>query len=124
MRLEGLERVQVVSRDEDHRRRTFVTERGEDLEAIEAGHLHIEEEQLGTVGLHPRNRGNAVLGLADHLDLRKGGKHRPQTGAGQRLVIDQQGSQFHPPSTRNGSSSQTRHPPWAAAPMEKRCASP
>ena len=54
--LEGAHGVRVIRRDEDRGRQDLGTERLQHLEAIDLGHLHVEEHELDLRALDQRGR--------------------------------------------------------------------
>src|SRR4051812_37675086 len=88
--VEGAQRVAVVGGDEDHERHLVDAHRLDDVEAVGAGHLHVEENE---VGLQRENRfgaGGAVAGLADQFETGFFLEERAEPLAGEGLVVDDQ----------------------------------
>ena len=86
MHLESPHSVGVVGGHENHGE--IATDQFQNFEAVELGHLHVEEEQVGLAlggGLHGLE---AVGALRDNLDFKMIGQHFPQQIAGQFFVID------------------------------------
>ncbi len=88
--LEGAQRVLVVGRDEDDHRHLVHAHRLDHLEAIELGHLQVEEDQVRADAPHGVHRGAAVRALAHQLDVALVAQQGDQPLAGQRLVVDDQ----------------------------------
>jgi hypothetical protein len=57
--------------------------------------LDVEEDHVRRQRLDPLERLDAVLRLADHLDVRPLGKNLAQPGAGRGFVVDDQRPQRH-----------------------------
>ena len=74
----------------EHDSRGTAPGRLHDLEAADAGHAHVEEQQLGRGGPDCHQRGAAIRAAADHLDLGILGKHPAQRRASGRFVVDDQ----------------------------------
>jgi hypothetical protein len=73
-----------------HARR--VRERGEalgDLEAVDAGQLHVEQHDVWTQALGGLDRRLAVLGLTGHLEALRGQQHAREAPEA-RVVVDDQ----------------------------------
>src|SRR6266545_4313827 len=58
--------ILVESSHENHRRHVFGTDRRDDVEAIELGHLDIEEDKIRLEVANCRNRLSARLALAEN----------------------------------------------------------
>ena len=70
MDLEGAHGVRVIRRDEDRGRQDLGTERLQHLEAIDLGHLHVEEHELDLRALDQRGRLDAdAVAYHDHLGI-------------------------------------------------------
>ena len=72
--VEGLYRVLIEGRRKDHVRHFHFAfdELFQDAEAIEAGHLHVEKNEIGRVLFDQRYRFHAVFALADQIDFGEG----------------------------------------------------
>ena len=92
MDVEGLQRVLVVGGDEDYHRRNLAIEGLQHTEPVHDRHLHVQEEQIGTVGTDRRHRFAAVAGLGDHLDVGLLREQGPDPLACERLVVHDAGS--------------------------------
>ena len=90
--LERAERVLVVGGDEDDRRHLLGTDGLDDAEAVDTGHLHVEEHQVGHLVLNRRDGLRAVAALAHHFDVVLLLQQRQHALARDRLVVDDQGS--------------------------------
>ena len=67
--VEGLERVLVVRGDEHRGRHVVGADGADDVEPRHAGHLHIEEHEVGLQRADGVDRGFAVVRRADDLDV-------------------------------------------------------
>ena len=85
--LEGAQGVCIIGGDEDDRRPP-VTGAAQQLEGVAAGHLHVQEHQLGLA--EQRQRVAPVAGLADQPDLGIAGEQAAQHRPRQRLIVDDQ----------------------------------
>jgi hypothetical protein len=90
--LERPQRVLIVGGHEHDQRQVPWTGLLDDVEAAEAGHLHVEQDDVGTQRLDRTHRGNAVARLSDHVDVRHRAQHQPQAVARERLVVHDQGA--------------------------------
>jgi len=95
--LERPHRVLVVGGDKDDRGSRL--EQLEHLEAIETGHLDVEEQQVRRQLSHRRDRLEAVGTLGDDLDFGVRREVLAQQRPGRRLVVDDDGAQ---PGGRGG----------------------
>jgi hypothetical protein len=93
--LERLQRVLVVGGHEDDDGRPAGTERLEDREPVQLRDLHVEEDEVGAELADRIHRLAAVAALADDLDVGLGLEEAAETIAGERLVVDDQGSDLH-----------------------------
>jgi hypothetical protein len=67
--IEGSQRISLVRRHEDDERHARHTHGGDDTEAVEAWHLHVEEHDVGPE-LPDRLDGRlAACRIADNLDI-------------------------------------------------------
>lgn len=96
---EGLDRVLGVGGDEhDHRR---ALQRGQQVEAVGAAEIDVEEDQLRRGARDGLHRVGHALGLAHDLDRGMVGQQATHRLARQMLVIDNQNpEQGSPTSTR------------------------
>ena len=85
---EGLERVPVVRRDEDCRRHLGRTHCADDIQSVHAGHLHVEEDEIGPERADRPHRRRAVRRGPRDLDRRVTGHEVLDTLAAQRLIVD------------------------------------
>jgi hypothetical protein len=58
------------------------------LDPVEVGHANVQQDDVGTQVLRLSDRGRAVGGLADDLDVRFRVEDHPEAGADERLVVD------------------------------------
>ena len=79
---------------EDDRRARLAERRG-DVESGAAGHLDVQEDDVGGERLDPFQRLDAVLGLSDHLDVRAFGEQLLEPAPRRRLVVDDERPQGH-----------------------------
>src|SRR5918993_1425090 len=114
MHLEGLQRVLVVGGDEDHVRHDLALERSQHAEPVHAGHLHVEEDQVGVLVANGIDGLLAIAVLADDGDVVMHPEHHPDALTREGLVVDDEGAQGHAetPSTDAASS--------AASPIGRR----
>ena len=61
------------------------------FEAVEAGHLDVEEQDVGRQALDDADRLEAVAGLRDHLDAAHLLEHVAQLFARELLIVDDDG---------------------------------
>ncbi len=66
-----------------------------DGKAVEAGHLDVEEDEVGLVGLDRADRLAAVGGGGDDLDIVMRLQPQLQALGRQRLVVDEDGADGH-----------------------------
>ncbi len=66
---ERLQRVVGIGRDEHEQRRLDLHQALDDREAVETGHLDVEEDKVGLVGLDGADRFAPVLAFVDDLDI-------------------------------------------------------
>lgn len=92
---EGFEGEAVVGGDEDDDGEGVEVEGLEDGEAIELGHLDIEEDEVGLVLFDEGDGFATVAGFADDLEVRGGFEEGAEALAGERFVIDEDGPYFH-----------------------------
>jgi len=89
--LEGAKGVAVERGDEDDRRRSGALQRAEDTEPVEARHLDVEEDQIGTRAPDRLYRLKPVLALRHDFDVLIVAKLLANPLPRQRLVIDDDG---------------------------------
>src|ERR1044071_7186178 len=85
--LERLERVGVVGGDEDDGRDSFQLYLREHVEAVHAGHLYVEEEEVGRPSADLRDGLRAAAALVDEFDVGVFGGEVPDRAAGHGLVV-------------------------------------
>ena len=83
----------VVRRREDDRR--LVRDRAQNVEPIQLGHLDVEKDEIGLDLIDHADGRASVGGLADELDPVDGGQQVAQLPAGDRFVLDDDGSCLH-----------------------------
>ena len=89
---ERAQRVLVVGGDEDDRRHPLGADRVDHAEAVDAGHLDVEEDEVRRLVLDGRDRLRAVAALADDFDVLFLLQQRQHALARDRLVVNDQGS--------------------------------
>ena len=90
--LERLDGMPVEGGDEDDVRRSAVLDEPvRHLEAVEAGHLDVEEQDVRRQALDDADRLEAVAGLRDHLDVAHLLEHVTQLFPRELLVVDDDG---------------------------------
>jgi hypothetical protein len=99
--VERLERVCVIGSHEDDRRHVLGADLLDDAEAVEAGHLDVEEDEVGRELADCRDGLGAVCGFADDFDVRSALESNADTTSSERLVIDDERSDHR----RSGRSS-------------------
>src|SRR5690606_16692936 len=94
----GLERpdcVLLVGRDEHEQRRLDLHHALDHRKPVEAGHLDVEEHEVGLLGLDRADGLAAVGARADDLDVGIGLEPQLQALDGKFLVVDEQGTNGH-----------------------------
>jgi hypothetical protein len=97
--LERLQRVAVVGGDEDDRGRHRVAQGLQDAEAVQAGHLHVQEHQVGAQLPQGAEGLLAVAAFAEDGDVRVGFEQPAQPLPRQRFVVHDEGADRHATST-------------------------
>ena len=92
MDLEGFDRVAIVGSDENHG--GVVADQFEDFEAVQLGHLNIEEHQIGLLLGDGFNGFEAVGAFGDEFDFWMAGHELSQDLAGELLVVNDDGADF------------------------------
>ena len=85
--------VEVERRQDDHARRRVAValdQHPRRRDAVEPGHADVHQHDVGGGDREALERLAAVLGLADHRHVGLRVDHHPQTGADERLVVDQE----------------------------------
>ena len=77
----------VVGRHEHDRRHPLGSHGGDDAEAVELGHLHVEEDEVGPVPLDRAHRFGAAGTGGDHLHVGLLAEQRRQPLARHRLIV-------------------------------------
>ena len=121
--VERLDRVLVVGGDKHHRRHPFGADLSNDLEAGQARHLDVEEDERGLEVEDRAHRGGAVLRVTHDLDAGPVRQQEPDTFPRERFVVDDEdaerlcGGHGHHAgsrragSTRNGNTIRAMQPP-------------
>ena len=87
--LEALERVLAVGGNENDRRRIFQTLQGlGELNAIDLGHAHIEEQHVHGIALHFLNSLAYARGLGKHFDPTDFAQQVTQLGTSRSFVVN------------------------------------
>src|SRR6185436_14162461 len=86
----GPQRILIECRDKDDKRHRFGAGCFKDGEAVQLGHLYIEEDQLRFEFANEGDGFAAVRALSRDLDLRVAGQHASDPAASERLVVDDQ----------------------------------
>ena len=102
--LEGVNRILVVCRAEDHGR-PGRSQRRCDIESAGAGHLDVEQDQIRRQLGNSLGRLEAILGFTDDLDVAVGAEQLPQPLSGGLLVVHQHGANHVVFTTRAVTSS-------------------
>ena len=92
MDVEGLEGVLVEGGHEDEERQLLLAQRGDDVEAVGAGHLNVEKHEIRLASADGIDGRQAVVALADHLESLLTNEQHLQPLAGERLVVRDQDS--------------------------------
>ncbi len=85
----------VIGGDEHEQRRLDLHQALDDREAVEAGHLDVEEDEVGLVGLDRADRLAPVGRGGDDLDIVMRLEPQLQPLRRQRLVVDEDGADGH-----------------------------
>ena len=93
--VEGVEGKALMRRGKDDRGAFLLGQLGDDLQAVAAGHRHVEQDQVGRRGLDQRHGLGPAAALADDLDRRLSLEETAQPVARERLVVDNEGADFH-----------------------------
>src|SRR5262245_1737613 len=104
MHLERLEGIAIVGGDEDHDWHGRVRQAGENAEAVQERHLHVEEHEVGLESPQFGERLLAVAALAEDIDVRVALQQVADTLPRQRLVVHDQCANLHSFSVPNLSS--------------------
>ena len=91
---EGINGELVMGRGEDDGRAMFRGQFVYHLKAVRAGHLHVEENDIGLFAFDRGDRVCAIAALADHLGGRLRAKQGSQAFARERFVIDDEDAVF------------------------------
>jgi hypothetical protein len=89
---EGPQGVLFVGGDEDDHRQRAGLHLPQQLEGIQAGHLNVQEQEVGAERPDRDQGFGAVAAFAGDFDLGMGGQCLPQAETGQNLVVHQQGA--------------------------------
>jgi hypothetical protein len=91
---EGLDGMLVVGGDEDDER-DGRCQAADDTEAVQAGHLDVEEDQVWVETLDGVECGLSVLGFADDLDVGFVGEEGADAFATEGFVVDEERADLH-----------------------------
>ncbi len=109
--VEGFERVLVVGGDEDDSGKMQGRDGFEDAEAIGAGHLHVEKDEIGAVLGDGADGGGAVSAIGDDVEAAIGRQQREYPPARQGFVVHDQSAYGHrdsSPFAAEGSEGESR----------------
>ena len=90
--VEGAHRMVIVGGDEDHRRRPGGPQRGQQIEAVLPGQLHVEKEQVDRLAAQRSQRVRQIRALVHQDDRRLAREQGAQAETGRRLVLDYGGA--------------------------------
>ena len=96
MLLERLQRVAIERGHEDHHRHRAGLEAAQHLEAVDLGHLHVEEQDVGPLAADRVDRLGAVAALGDDGEISSPREQQPQRLPRQRLVVHDDASATGP----------------------------
>jgi hypothetical protein len=83
--------VEIEGREHEHPRRLRqVLQAPRGLEAVDVGHAHVHQHDVGPQLGGARHGHGAICGLADNLDVGLRGEDHAEPGAHQRLVVGDQ----------------------------------
>jgi hypothetical protein len=83
----------VRGREHDARRILLIDETGREIEAVQAGHLDVEEQDVGRQLVHEAQRFDAVAGAADDAQFRPCDRQLFfEIGQQVRFVVGKQGA--------------------------------
>src|SRR5713226_9162780 len=89
--------VEVIGRqDDDLARDGSFGEAARRLDAVNAGHAKVHQDDVRMQRADGVDRGRSVGGLADDFEIRLGIEDHSKAGANERLVVDDEDS-YHPP---------------------------
>jgi hypothetical protein len=88
LNVERADRVLIVRGHENHEWLVRRCCRAKHLEAVEPGHLHVEENEVGPLLANSANCFAPAPGFSDDVDLRLLREHRQQSPASQWFVVD------------------------------------
>lgn len=88
LHVEGAHGVFVVRRDEHDDRHVIGADLLQDVEAVLAWHLDVEQQEVRRMFGHRTDRRIAVCGFAHDLDVRMFGEQRSHPPTRERFVID------------------------------------
>ena len=108
VRLERLQCVLIVRGDEHGQRHLRRRHRAQQLEAVDAGHLHVEQHQLGLMFGDREECLAAVAGFGDDFDVGMSRQAQRQAASGQRFVVNDQRTQAHRATSSSSRSSGRR----------------
>jgi hypothetical protein len=114
----------LVERGHEHDRRHAVSsDRLDHGKAIDLGHLHIEEDEIGRERANGGDRRRPIPALSDDLDARLVPEQPQDPATGDRFIIDDHDTNAHG-ERRQGSSISAMTPPSAESRTSKRWRSP
>ena len=94
----GFERTQriLIVRGHENRQRHLRRRHGsQKLETVDAGHLHVEEHEIGLVFGNREERLAAVAGLGDDLDIGMACQPERESAPGEGFIVNDQRTRAH-----------------------------
>ena len=89
-RIEGAQRVLAEGGGEHHHRQDLRAQVAQELEAVEAGHLDVEEQEVRRECRDGLQRLGGIAAFADDADVRVCGERLAQRQPRQHFVVDQE----------------------------------
>ena len=120
LRFEGPQRMMVVRGEEDDVEGARFGRGGEHAEAVDAWHLHVEEDEMGREVAQCRDRLLARAGFADLTNVAVALEAAPHLPPRRRLVVHNQ----HADHVWYGISTETSRPPPSQFSKARRCSRP
>lgn len=92
---EGAQGMLIVGGDEEGRRHAVHAHRFDHIEAIQFGHLDIQEHEVRPQGFDGHHRLAAIAAFARDVHIRRVGEKVPQALAGEGFVIHDEDTDGH-----------------------------